>query len=73
MKPWTRYGWPITSVEPARTSGFPTWVPDTAVRPFSASVACVVNSSAISFNVEASLDFTGSSNFISSAATWLSL
>jgi hypothetical protein len=54
------------------TSGFPTWFPDVVIRPFSASVACVVNSSAISYNVEASLDFTGSSNFISTAATWFS-
>ena len=37
-----------------------------------ASVAAVVNSSAISYNVEASLDFSGSSSFISSAATWFS-
>ena len=31
-----------------------------------------MNSSAISYNVEASLDFSGSSSFISSAATWFS-
>jgi hypothetical protein len=54
------------------TNGFPIWFADTAIRPFSASVACVVNSTPISYNVEASLDFTGSSNFISSAATWFS-
>ena len=54
------------------TAGFPTWFRDTTIRPFSASVAAVVNSSAISYNVEASLDFSGSSSFISSAATWFS-
>ena len=31
-----------------------------------------MNSSAMSYNVEASLDFSGSSSFISSAATWFS-
>src|SRR5712671_5484352 len=36
------------------------------------SVAAVVNSSAMSYNVEASLDFSGSSSFISSTATWFS-
>ena len=54
------------------TAGFPVWFPDSAVRPFSASVACVVNSSAISYNVEASLDYSGSSTFLSSLATWFS-
>jgi len=54
------------------TAGFPTWFPDTAIRPFSASVACVVNSTTISYNVEASLDYSGSSTFISSAANWFS-
>jgi hypothetical protein len=54
------------------TAGFPIWFPDTAVRPFSASVAAVINSTTISYNVEASLDFSGSSTFISTAATWFS-
>ena len=53
------------------TAGFLTWFPED-VRPFNVSVAAVINSSAISFNVEASLDYTGSSTFISTAATWFS-
>jgi hypothetical protein len=36
------------------------------------SVACVINSSTISYNVECSLDYSGSSTFVSSAATWFS-
>jgi hypothetical protein len=52
------------------TSGFPTWFPDTAVRPFSVGIGCAVNSSAATYNVEHSFDFTGSSIFISSNATW---
>jgi hypothetical protein len=54
------------------TAGFLQWFPDVDIRPFSASVACAVNSSAISYNIEASLDYTGSSAFISTAATWFS-
>ena len=54
------------------TAGFLQWFPDTDIRPFSASVATVVNSSAVSYNLECTLDFSGSSTFISSAATWFS-
>jgi hypothetical protein len=54
------------------TAGFQTWFPDTAVRPFSVSVSAAVNSSAVSYNIEASLDYSGSSSFVSSAATWFS-
>jgi hypothetical protein len=54
------------------SSGFPTWFPDTAVRPFSVGIGCVVNSSAATYNVEHSFDYTGSSAFISSNATWFS-
>jgi hypothetical protein len=53
------------------TSGFLQWFPED-IKPFSVSVSAVVNSSAISFNVECSLDYTGSSTFISTAATWFS-
>ena len=49
------------------TAGTPIWLPDVDVRPFSASIACVVNSSAVSYNVEQTLDYTGSSAFTSSA------
>jgi hypothetical protein len=54
------------------TAGFDLWIPDTSVRPFSLTVASVVNSSAVTYNIEASLDYTGSSTFISSNATWFS-
>jgi hypothetical protein len=54
------------------TSGFPLWFPDVAVRPFSVAVSAVINSTTISYNVECSLDYTGSSTFISTAATWFS-
>jgi hypothetical protein len=54
------------------TNGTPVWFPDTAVRPFSVGIGCVVNSSAVTYNIEHSFDYTGSSTFISSAATWFS-
>jgi hypothetical protein len=44
--------WTSTLPGLSSTAGFPTWFPDTAIGPFSARVACVVNSSAISYNVE---------------------
>jgi len=52
------------------TAGFPTWFPDTAIRPFSASVA--ITGSSATFNIEGTLDFTGSSTFNSSNAVWFS-
>lgn len=52
------------------TSGFATWFPDTAVRPFAVSVA--VTGSSATYNVEISNDYSGSSAFASSAASWFS-
>jgi len=46
------------------------YFPDTMVRPFAIGVGTVVNSSAVFFQVEHSFDYTGSSAFISSNATW---
>jgi hypothetical protein len=54
------------------TAGFPIAFPDIMQTPFNVSLGCVVNStSAITaYNVEHSFDYTGSSAFISSNATW---
>ncbi len=40
------------------------------ITPFNIGIGCVINSSSVSYNVEHSYDFTGSSVFISSNATW---
>ena len=52
------------------TGGYPTYYPDVTRKPFSVSVSAAVNSSAVVFSVEHTLDFTGSSTFISSNANW---
>jgi hypothetical protein len=54
------------------SSGYPLWVPDTAVRPFNIGFGVVFSSTATSnvINVEHSFDYSGSSAFISSNATW---
>src|SRR5262249_566033 len=44
--------------------------PDVTRTPFNIGIGCVVNSSNITYNVEHTFDFTGSSAFISSNATW---
>lgn len=44
--------------------------PDLMLTPFNVSVAVVVNSGSITYNVEHTFDYTGSSTFISSNATW---
>jgi hypothetical protein len=55
------------------TGGFPQWFPDTAIRPFSVAVSAAVNSTGTqTFNIEYSEDYSGSSTFISTAATWFS-
>jgi hypothetical protein len=46
------------------------YFPDTMVRPFNIGVGAVVSSSGVLFSVEHSFDYTGSSAFVSSAATW---
>ena len=46
------------------------YFPDTYVRPFNIGVGTVINSTAVFFTVEHSFDYTGSSAFISSNATW---
>lgn len=44
--------------------------PDITKTPFSVSISAAVNSTAQVFSVEHSLDYTGSSTFVSTAATW---
>ncbi len=44
--------------------------PDIMVTPFSVGIGATVSSSSVSFNIEHTFDFTGSSTFISSNATW---
>lgn len=46
------------------------YVPDIMMCPFAIGVGCVVNSTAITFTIEHTFDYTGSSTFISSNATW---
>jgi hypothetical protein len=64
--------WTTTLIGLSSTNGTPVWVTDSAIRPFAITVASVVNTSAVSYNVEVSLDYTGSSTFLSSLATWFS-
>lgn len=64
--PW-RYT--LTGVS-TTSSAYPTWFPDTSIRPFAVTVQTVVNSTGVAYTVQHSLDYTGSSAFISTAATW---
>lgn len=53
------------------TAGFTDiYVPDTTRNPFSVSVSAAVNSTNVAFTVQHTLDYTGSSTFISSNANW---
>ena len=54
------------------TFGFPLAFPDITQTPFNIGIGCVCNSTsaATAYNVEHSFDYTGSSTFISSNATW---
>ena len=53
------------------TSGYLQYFPDTTRVPFSLSVQ-TVNTSTQAYSVEYSLGYTGSSTFVSTAATWSS-
>jgi hypothetical protein len=46
------------------------YVPDIMQAPFAIGVGCVINSTGITFSVQHTFDYTGSSAFISSNATW---
>ena len=55
------------------TTGFNSsqvYFPDWMVRPFSVGIGCVANSTSIVYTVEHSFDYSGSSTWISSNATW---
>lgn len=52
------------------SSAYPTYFPDIMIRPFSVSVQTVVNSTNVAYTVQHSNDYTGSSAFVSTAATW---
>lgn len=53
------------------TAGYATtFFPDLCKTPFSVSISAAVNSTGAVFNIEHSLDYTGSSTFVSTAATW---
>lgn len=54
------------------TNGFtPTFFPDyMTAAPFNVSIATIVNSTSLTYSVQHSYDYTGSSAFISSNATW---
>jgi hypothetical protein len=58
------------------TAGFPTWFPDIyANTPFNIGIGVTVNSSAVTYNIEHSFDYTGNistdfNGFTSSQATW---
>lgn len=46
------------------------YYPDITQTPFAIGIGCVVNSTNIAYNVEHTFDYTGSSAFVSSNATW---
>lgn len=66
--PSNRFSITITGI--SSTSGYMTpYFPDTMIRPFNIGIGCVNTSSQV-YTVEHSFDYTGSSTFISSNATW---
>lgn len=46
------------------------YVPDTTVSPFTIGIATIVNSTSLTYSVQHTYDYTGSSAFISSNANW---
>lgn len=46
------------------------YFPDTMIRPFNIGIGCVTASSSTVYTVQHSFDYTGSSAFTSSNATW---
>lgn len=61
----------VTQTGVSSDAGFGSiYVPDYMIRPVAISVGCVVNSTNVAYTVEHSFDYTGSSKFISSNATW---
>lgn len=66
--PSARYSATLTGL--STTTGYLTYFPDTAIRPFSVAVSAAINSTNAVYTVQHSLDYTGSSAFISSNANW---
>tara|TARA_R110000868_G_scaffold50984_3_gene162255 strand:- start:787 stop:1128 length:342 start_codon:yes stop_codon:yes gene_type:complete len=67
--PSTRFS--VTQTGVSTTAGYTSVLfPDTAIRPFAIGIGCVVNSTTVVYSVQHSFDYTGSSTFISTAATW---
>ena len=61
----------LTQTGLSTTAGYAQWFPDlTQSPPFAVSVAITASTSGNTFNVQYSQDYTGSSAFYSSAATW---
>lgn len=61
----------VTQTGVSTTAGFTSiFLPDYMIRPFNIGVGCVVNSTGVTYSVEHTFDYTGSSTFISSNATW---
>lgn len=61
----------VTQTGVSTTSGYTSvYIPDTMIRPFNIGIGCIVNSTAVVYTVQHSFDYTGSSTFISSNATW---
>jgi hypothetical protein len=52
------------------TGNFVHYFPDIAVRPFQVGIGCTVSSTAMTYSIQHSYDYTGSSTFTSTAATW---
>jgi hypothetical protein len=65
--------WSLTVTGNSTTFGLGSslcFFPDYMIRPFNIGIGTIVNSTAVVFSVEHSFDYTGSSVFISTAATW---
>lgn len=52
------------------TNGYLTYPVDTSRNPVNVGFGCVVNSTNVTYNIEHTFDYTGSSVFTSSLATW---
>lgn len=64
--------WSTTVTGLSSTAGFPVYVPDVMQTPFAIGIGCTISSTSATtaYNIEHTFDYTGSSAFISSNATW---
>src|SRR4051812_6836998 len=60
----------LTQTGLSSTTGFQVWYPNLTATPFSVTVSAAVNSTNAAYSLEFSNDYTGSSAFTSTAATW---